>query len=69
MAHLNLKHLRYFWTVATHGSIARGAKVLHLTPLAFVLSYIAVQVYYVRSLHNVAQEVRASFVIGLSHSR
>jgi LysR family transcriptional activator of nhaA len=32
MAHLNLKHLRYFWTVATHGSIARGAKMLHLTP-------------------------------------
>src|SRR5512143_1922233 len=32
MAHLNLKHLRYFWTVATHGSIARGAQILHLTP-------------------------------------
>jgi LysR family transcriptional activator of nhaA len=32
MAHLNLKHLRYFWTVATHGSIARGAQLLHLTP-------------------------------------
>ena len=32
MAHLNLRHLRYFWTVATHGSIARGAKMLHLTP-------------------------------------
>jgi LysR family transcriptional regulator, transcriptional activator of nhaA len=32
MAHLNLKHLRYFWTVATHGSIARGADILHLAP-------------------------------------
>ncbi|MGD2020864.1 MAG: transcriptional activator NhaR [Thiohalocapsa sp.] len=32
MAHLNLKHLRYFWSVATHGSIARAAEVLHLTP-------------------------------------
>ena len=32
MAHLNLKHLRYFWAVATHGSIARAGEVLHLTP-------------------------------------
>lgn len=32
MPHLNLKHLRYFWAVASHGSIARAAEVLHLTP-------------------------------------
>jgi LysR family transcriptional activator of nhaA len=32
MAHLNLKHLRYFWAVASHGSIARASQVLHLTP-------------------------------------
>lgn len=32
MSHLNLKHLRYFWAVAKHGSIARAAEVLHLTP-------------------------------------
>lgn len=32
MAHLNLKHLRYFWAVAKHGSIARASEVLHLTP-------------------------------------
>jgi len=32
MSHLNLKHLRYFWSVATHGSIARAAEILHLTP-------------------------------------
>jgi LysR family transcriptional activator of nhaA len=32
MAHLNLKHLRYFWAVASHGSIARAAETLHLTP-------------------------------------
>lgn len=32
MSGLNLKHLRYFWAVATHGSIARAAAVLHLTP-------------------------------------
>jgi len=32
MAHLNLKHLRYFWAVASHGSIARASEVLHLTP-------------------------------------
>lgn len=32
MAHLNLKHLRYFWSVASHGSIARAAEILHLTP-------------------------------------
>lgn len=32
MAHLNLKHLRYFWSVASHGSIARAADILHLTP-------------------------------------
>ena len=29
---LNLKHLRYFWCVASHGSIARAAEVLYLTP-------------------------------------
>jgi LysR family transcriptional regulator, transcriptional activator of nhaA len=29
---LNLKHLRYFWAVASHGTIARAAEVLHLTP-------------------------------------
>jgi LysR family transcriptional activator of nhaA len=32
MAHLNLKHLRYFWAVASNGSIARASEVLHLTP-------------------------------------
>jgi LysR family transcriptional activator of nhaA len=29
---LNLKHLRYFWSVASHGSIARAADALFLTP-------------------------------------
>ncbi|MCB1850231.1 MAG: transcriptional activator NhaR [Gammaproteobacteria bacterium] len=29
---LNLKHLRYFWTVASHGSIAKAAEILYLTP-------------------------------------
>jgi LysR family transcriptional activator of nhaA len=28
----NLKHLRYFWAVASHGSIAKAAEILHLTP-------------------------------------
>jgi LysR family transcriptional activator of nhaA len=32
MAHLNLKHLRYFWAVAANGSIARAAETLHITP-------------------------------------
>lgn len=32
MAHLNFKHLRYFWTVAKAGSIARAAEQLHVTP-------------------------------------
>ncbi|MGD2082028.1 MAG: transcriptional activator NhaR [Chromatiales bacterium] len=32
MSQLNFKHLRYFWAVATHGSIARASEVLHLTP-------------------------------------
>jgi LysR family transcriptional activator of nhaA len=32
MSSLNLKHLRYFWAVAAHGSIARASEVLHLTP-------------------------------------
>jgi LysR family transcriptional activator of nhaA len=32
MRHLNYTHLLYFWTVATEGSIARAAVVLHLTP-------------------------------------
>jgi LysR family transcriptional activator of nhaA len=32
MSKLNLKHLRYFWSVATHGSIARASDILHLTP-------------------------------------
>lgn len=29
---LNLKHLRYFWAVASHGSIAAASKALFLTP-------------------------------------
>lgn len=28
----NMKHLRYFWSVASHGSIARAAESLFLTP-------------------------------------
>jgi LysR family transcriptional activator of nhaA len=32
MPSLNLKHLRYFWSVATNGSIARASEILHLTP-------------------------------------
>jgi len=32
MSTLNLKHLRYFWSVASHGSIARASEILHLTP-------------------------------------
>jgi LysR family transcriptional activator of nhaA len=32
MHNLNLKHLRYFWSVATHGSIARAAEALFITP-------------------------------------
>lgn len=32
MHNLNLKHLRYFWAVARHGSIARAAESLFLTP-------------------------------------
>jgi LysR family transcriptional activator of nhaA len=29
---LNLKHLRYFWSVASHGSIARASEALFVTP-------------------------------------
>jgi LysR family transcriptional activator of nhaA len=29
---LNLKHLRYFWSVASYGSIARAAEALFVTP-------------------------------------
>ena len=32
MERLNFKHLRYFWTVAKTGSIARASEQLHLTP-------------------------------------
>lgn len=32
MATLNFKHLRYFWTVARAGSIARASAQLHVTP-------------------------------------
>ncbi|MBK1644656.1 transcriptional activator NhaR [Thiocapsa imhoffii] len=32
MPNLNMKHLRYFWAVAKHGSIARASEMLHLTP-------------------------------------
>lgn len=32
MAYLNYKHLRYFWTVAKSGSIARASEQLHVTP-------------------------------------
>lgn len=34
---------------------------LIITPLAFLLVYIGVQIRYIRNLHRVAQEVRASF--------
>ncbi|MDJ0880106.1 MAG: transcriptional activator NhaR [Gammaproteobacteria bacterium] len=29
---LNLKHLRYFWSVASHGSITKASEALYLTP-------------------------------------
>lgn len=29
---INLKHLRYFWSVATHGSISKACETLFLTP-------------------------------------
>ncbi|MDX2477526.1 MAG: transcriptional activator NhaR [Gammaproteobacteria bacterium] len=29
---INLKHLRYFWAVASHGSITKASKALYLTP-------------------------------------
>jgi len=29
---INLKHLRYFWSVASYGSIARASEALYLTP-------------------------------------
>ena len=32
MHNLNLKHLRYFWSVATHGSVAKAAENLFITP-------------------------------------
>lgn len=32
MATINFKHLRYFWTVAKSGSIARASAQLHVTP-------------------------------------
>lgn len=32
MHNLNLKHLRYFWSVASHGSIAKAAEHLFITP-------------------------------------
>ena len=32
MSNLNLKHLRYFWAVASNRSIARASELLHLTP-------------------------------------
>ncbi len=32
MHNLNLRHLRYFWAVASNGSIVRASEVLHLTP-------------------------------------
>jgi len=32
MKNINLKHLRYFWTVGVNGSIASASEILHLTP-------------------------------------
>ena len=32
MSSLNFKHLRYFWAVASNGTIARAAEILHVTP-------------------------------------
>ncbi len=32
MKNIKLKHLRYFWTVASNDSIANASEILHLTP-------------------------------------
>lgn len=32
MHNLNLKHLHYFWSVASNGTIARASELLHVTP-------------------------------------
>jgi len=32
MSQINLKHLRYFWVVASEGSITQASEILHLTP-------------------------------------
>ncbi|MBA6233984.1 MULTISPECIES: LysR family transcriptional regulator [unclassified Colwellia] len=32
MAKLNYHHLQYFYAIATHGSIAKAAIVMHITP-------------------------------------
>ena len=32
MEQLNYNHLHYFWVVATEGSIAKAAELLHVTP-------------------------------------
>ena len=32
MSQLNLKHLRYFWVVASEGSINKASDILHITP-------------------------------------
>jgi LysR family transcriptional regulator, transcriptional activator of nhaA len=32
MSSLNLKHLRYFWAVASNGTISRASEILHVTP-------------------------------------
>lgn len=32
MSNINLKHLRYFWVVASEGSITQASEKLHLTP-------------------------------------
>lgn len=32
MGKLNFHHLHYFYTIATHGSIAKASKLLHITP-------------------------------------
>ena len=32
MAHINFKHLRYFWAVAKKGGVAEAGKFLNVTP-------------------------------------
>ena len=67
MAKLNYHHLQYFHAIATHGSIAKASKNMHITPqtLSAQLSLLESQLGY--SYLNEKAKGWYSMIWGISH--